>query len=75
MPFVPLVLTALKLEVDEFVGWLEGGEELAYAEFKVDDDFRDCTVVLDSVEESVVPKLAFDRRRKSRKKGITFPCW
>jgi hypothetical protein len=40
------------------------------AEFRVEDDFVVGTVPLESVEESVVRKLAFDRLRKSLKNGI-----
>lgn len=40
------------------------------AEFRVEEDFAVGTVLLESVEESEVRKLAFDRRRRSLKKGM-----
>jgi hypothetical protein len=39
-------------------------------EFKVEEDLAVGTVRLESAEESVVRKLALDRRRSSLKKGI-----
>ncbi len=39
-------------------------------ELSVEEDLAVGTVPLDSVEESEVRKLAFDRRRSSLKKGI-----
>lgn len=44
---------------------------LPSAELSVDEDFVVGTVPLDSVEELEVRKLAFDRLRKSLKKGMT----
>jgi len=40
------------------------------AELRVEEDFAVGTVPLDSVDESEVRKLAFDRLRKSLKKGM-----
>ena len=37
---------------------------------RVEEDFAVGTVPLDSVEESEVLKLAFERRRRSLKKGM-----
>lgn len=39
-------------------------------EFKVDDDLAVGTVVVESLEESEVRKLALERRRSSLKKGM-----
>lgn len=43
---------------------------LPRAELRVEEDFAVGTVPLDSVEESEVRKLAFDRLRRSLKKGM-----
>ena len=51
--------------------YVEGGVELPRAEFRVDVDLVVGTVPLDSLDESVVRKLALERRRSSLKKGIT----
>lgn len=51
---VPLVFRVGKLVLDEPVGWLEGGVELAYAEFNVEEDFCEGTLLLESLEESEV---------------------
>ena len=50
---------------------MDGGVALPRAELSVEEDFAVGTVPLDSVEESEVRKLAFDRLRKSLKKGMT----
>ena len=49
---------------------MDGGVELPRIEFKVEDDFVVGTLPLDSLEESLVRKLAFERRRSSLKKGM-----
>jgi hypothetical protein len=49
---------------------VEGGVVLPPAELSVEDDFAVGTVPLDSVEESEVRKLAFERLRRSLKKGM-----
>lgn len=73
-PFVPLLLFVFKagsVVLDAEAGWLEGGVELvAYAEFNVEDDFCEGTLLLEFFEESDVRKLARDRRRRSLKKVI-----
>lgn len=61
----------MRFELDKVAVWLEGGVELAYAEFSVDEDFCEGTLLLESLEESEVLKLAFERRRKSLRKVIT----
>ena len=50
---------------------MEGGVELPRIEFKVEDDFVVGTVPFDSFEESLVRKLAFERRRSSLKNGMS----
>lgn len=42
----------------------------ATAEFKVEDDLVVGTVPFESLDESEVRKLAFERRRRSLKKGM-----
>ena len=61
---------ARTLEDEPLAWYVEGGVVLPRAELSVDEDFAVGTVPLDSVEESEVRKLAFDRLRKSLKKGI-----
>ena len=59
-----------KLLDEPLVGLLEGGVELPRIELSVEDDFCVGTVPVDCadcVEESVVPKLALDRRLNSLK--------
>ncbi len=49
---------------------MEGGVVLPPVELSVEDDFAVGTVPLDSVEESEVRKLAFERLRRSLKNGM-----
>ena len=50
--------------------YADGGVVVPGVEFRVEEDLVVGTVPLDSVEESEVRKLAFDRRRSSLKKGM-----
>ena len=67
----PLGFVEATLLEEPLVWQVEGGVELPRIEFKVEDDFVVGTVPLDSFEESLVRKLAFERRRSSLKKGMS----
>lgn len=67
----PLIFAAAcTLEAEPLAWYVEGGVVLPRAELRVEEDFAVATVPVDSVDESEVRKLAFDRLRNSLKKGI-----
>lgn len=60
-----------ELPFEDSAGWVDGGVDSAYAEFKVDEDFWDGTLsLLESLDDSEVRKLALDRRRRSLRKAM-----
>lgn len=70
----PFFIIAPKLREDPLRVNVDGGVELPFelpfVDPRVEDDLVVGTVPLDSLEESEVRKLAFERLRRSLKKGI-----
>jgi hypothetical protein len=69
----PLAFPLLRLLLEPFAWYVDGGVVLPFKpEFKVDEDLAVGTAAVESLDESEVRKLAFERLRNSLKNGMLY---